>query len=378
MPSRTGNTRRSPLAGPIGRLAGSSRRLAEALARCRIHTIGDLLRVPAVPLFEALRGAADWETVRHWKSVAALLEIDGMTLPFAKALGARDVRTVRELADKPFGDATALLRAAARAARAPAPDAERVADVLRDAVRLQSGGVVMGTVLDARRHPVAGATVRLGGNEAHTDRQGRFRLTRLPHHAVARLEIRARGHVAATLEVARPDAYETTRVLVIPLARARRGAATRRRTPSQSELAGDRVAPSGWRTSIRRTLAASRVPAGEWVMLLSVNQGERKARLLSRLQRLEDDERVVLVYRVPLALLPAGSVVGANFLSTGAALLPARYAPGKLAAYRAFLAARGAVPHPRLPRDATARRRAIRSYVHALARSGALASPAHS
>jgi hypothetical protein len=312
----------------LAQLFPSGRRVARRLARLGIHTPADLLRADRTRVSAATNGALSVETLTAAASLASLLEVEGMTLAWAKALLAAGINSARTLSQQSFDKVAALRRSAAGRGGAAVEPAV-AASWLRDAAVLANTGALNGTVVDARGRAVRGARVRCFGNDVLSDARGRFRILRLPLWYGVGVLVEKDGFAPVT---------EKTSGLAPPdVVAGRRFALRRRRVRARelSELKGDTL-PAGIGTSTRiHTEQVDRIPAREIVTLVEFTKRGR-ARLASCFRSYTDGELRRIVYSVDRSALPADAAPGQYFRVEGGALRPLRMPTRALSVIRAL------------------------------------------
>lgn len=174
---------------PTTAIEGIGSRTAADLEALGIHTIGDLLRVEPPRLHNALPSGSSRNEVAAWCHMAALLQIREMTPQWAEALQRIGITGVRDLRGRDLPELAEVFESARTdGIISDVPSPQAISEILRDAAVIEVSGTVNGTIL-SNDEPVAGATIRVGKEEATTDARGRFRIIRIPPLATSTLAI---------------------------------------------------------------------------------------------------------------------------------------------------------------------------------------------
>ena len=299
--------------------------------------IGDFLRVPGGALFGALKRQATWNEVRRWRTIASLLEIEGMELSIAEALAAGGVLTVRQLSEWSLPQIETFITSMPKRKGGSSPaTAAQMVEMVKDAVRLRHTGMLMGTVRDWRKHLVQKATASVGQFSQETDRHGRFRLARLPLGQAVTLTITHSQFEPVLVRLESPKANPITEVRLFTLKKAK-SAKRSAENKELSELNGD-VLPSLGASSVEtRAVDAKKLHDGELLRVASVDQSRKKATLVSRFVSWQAGVFYVRTFTISLGDLPRGTSRGSEFLVKSGKLTKTRFSPGKLAAYKRLL-----------------------------------------
>jgi hypothetical protein len=326
----------------VSDLKGILPEITDALNRSGIWSAGDLLRIPASRTMKIVGDLAGWQEVRTWHTTASLLELRGMTLPWAEAAAGLKVYTVSDLLDKSLDDMRDLFTKAEKKGLVDSiPSDTEVCEMLKDAALLACSGTVMATVLDNEGNRVQGASVSAGIPAGTTDQRGRVRISRIPLSGPAVLTISADGFLPRSVRLDTVPAYGVTVVRKYSL------------TPSDgppeaakklSELAGDRLPLMRGGVPVTSHVHTGTVPEGEWVRVISFTNKNKTARVVSPLLSFNKGKFDVSVYKVPLSQLDAGTNVGDVFRMRGGVLTKIRFSPEKLRAYKQLLAIRKSFP----------------------------------
>ncbi len=283
----------------IADIPGITRADLDALAAVTLHSTDDLLRTERHALVRTVPGLALNEVLR-WQAIAALAQVDGLSVADAAALVAAGVGGLDELARwRPSRIQTAL----------PRIDADTASGWSVDAMRLSHTGVVNGNVRLRDGTPVEGAAVRVYGQALTTDARGRFRATRLPLDTTL------------TIDVHHPD-LGFRRVRRVPAVRAGALIATdvqlagRRQRPTMlSELHGDTLPPLGSAPLTTRVVDGD--PDPHDVLVVVAIEGAGDYRVASRFLDFADGRFVRRVYRIPASRVSAIPQRGDDLVADG-------------------------------------------------------------
>jgi hypothetical protein len=299
--------------------------------------IGDLLRVAGGDLFTALKRRATWNEVRRWRTIASLLEIEGMELSIAEALAAGGVLTVRQFSEWTLAEMETFVTSLPKRKGGSRPlTVAQVVEMVKDAVHLRHTGVLMGTVRDSRKHPVQQATACIGQYTQKTDRRGRFRLARLPLGQPATLTISHAHFEPMSIGVASIKGNHVTDVRLFTLKKAKSGKRSAENREF-SELNGDVLPPLAGSSVETRAVDAKKLPDGEILRFASSNKDRKSATLVSPLLSWQSGVFYVRTVTLPIANLPRGTSRGSEFLVKSGKLTKTSFSPGKLAAYKRLL-----------------------------------------
>jgi len=327
----------SPLTRPLGDIKGISKELVEKMHGFDMWRIGDLLRVPGGDLFAALKRRVTWNEVRRWRTIASLLEVQGMELPIAEALSVGEVLTVRQFSEWTLAQMETFVGSLpkGRGGR-PSVTVAQLVEMVKDAVRLRHTGVLMGTVRNSRKLPVHNATACIGQYSQKTDRRGRFRLARLPLGQPATLTITHARFEPMFISVASIKGNHVTNVRLFTLKKAK-SAKRSAANEELSELNGD-VLPSLATSGIEtRATDVKKLPDGEILRFASSNKDRKSVTLVSPLLSWRAGVFYVRTVTIPVSDLPRGASRGSEFLVKSGALIKTSFSPGKLAAYKRLL-----------------------------------------
>ena len=304
----------------VSEIEGIGPSTATRLEAIGVHTTDDLSRGSAAQIHAGVRDVASLDNVRAWRSMARLLNVDGMTAQWAEALQKAGVDRMSALHTKTVDELTAIFAdAQANGVIPDTPDASVCFRLIRDALEIDLTGMLVGTVVDAQSQAVAGATVRVGTKTAATDARGRFRVVRIPLGVSFRLIV---SHDAwRTLEVEDPPIlpYEDRleKVTYTLLARALNEPSRR-----LDEFDGDvlpRLTAYSMR-SVRRDLGELR--DGDVFVLHKQFARTPDALLASLFWAYASGEFLIWTYKVPLADLPPNPRVRACFIHENGAFSP--------------------------------------------------------
>jgi uncharacterized protein DUF4332 len=327
----------SPLRRPLGDIKGISKELAKKMRSFDMWNIGDLLRVAAGELFTALKGRATWNEVRRWRTIASLLEIEGMDLLTAEALAAGGVLTVRQFSEWTLAEMETLVASLEKRKRGSGPaTVAQLVEMVKDAVHLRHTGVLMGTVRNSSKLPVQQATVCIGQYTQKTDHRGRFRLARLPLGQPATLTITHSLFEPMSIGVASIKGNHVTHVRLFTLKKAK-SAKRSAANDELSELNGDVLPPLAASSVETRAVDAKKLPEGEILRFVSSNKDRKSATLVSPLLSWRAGIFYVRTVTLPVSDLPRGTSRGSEFLVKSGKLTKTSFSPGKLAAYKRLL-----------------------------------------
>ena len=301
------------------------------LSRHGFDTSADLLRSATVRLARRLGDAVTIDDVRRWQNVCSALEIEGMTLPWARVLGEYGNIAARDLSRRRLRSITSLFaQAQQRGDLADVPDCETIAAMMVDSARIDTGGVLNATVWDRRDRPLSGALVRCAGIEATTDAHGRARLLRLPQGQSVDVTVEKTGYAPVTRTFSRladPNVPEAYRFAM------KRGST---KTPTKrvlSEFDGDVVTVSTGQRARLIEVKNRKLRKNDILHLFDrLQNGDVK--LSSRYKELRDGQLTIPVWRLSASSLPQGAAVGSDYKVTDDGLQPVTVTPERLARWR--------------------------------------------
>ena len=144
------------------------------LRRQGFGTSSDLLRTGTARLAKRLGGATTVAEVVRWQDVCSVLEMQSMTLEWARVLGEQNKIAARDLAGYHLSKITALFAQALQGGSITSvPDADTIAAMMVDSARIDRGGVLNATVWGPGDRPLKGALVQCAWVQATTDAHGR-------------------------------------------------------------------------------------------------------------------------------------------------------------------------------------------------------------
>jgi len=268
--------------------------------------------------------------VAQWQRICSLLEIEGMTLPWARVLGTQRNIAARDLAHQRFGTVTTLFdQARQRGDIVDAPDADALAAMMVDSARIHLGGVLNATVRDAKRRALSGALVRCGSIEAKTDAHGRVRLLRLPLSLPIGVTVEKQGYATLRNQVAQlwgPDVLQGYRFSM------KRGTPAKPSSKRLSEFDGDIVPLSSSRA---RSVEVKNRPlrVGDVLYFFERLQGG-DVKLSSYFRETQDGKVIVPVWRLPADTLPQDAATRTSWRVTADGLTPVAVTAFQLARLR--------------------------------------------
>jgi hypothetical protein len=302
------------------------------LRRHGFGTSADLLRTRTVRLARRLGGAVTIADITRWQIVCSTLEIEGMTLPWARVLGEQGNIAARDLARRKLSKIIDLFaQARQRGDVANVPDADVVAAMMVDSARIDTGGVLNATIWDRNDRPIRGARVRCTGVEATTDAKGRARLLRLPLGQPVEVTIDKTGYAPLRSKLpslAGPNVPEAYR---FSLKRGR--ASTKPSKRMLSEFDGDVISVRNGQRVQLVEVKNRRVRERDILHLFErLRNGEVK--LSSRYKELRDGQLTIPVWQLPSTALPQGAAVGSDYRVTSGVLQPVEVTARRLARWR--------------------------------------------
>lgn len=346
---------------PIGKIPGLPGPVARRLRALGLLASGDLLRADLVKLTRVLRGAATLADVQGWRAIASLLELEGMSAPWAAALARRGVTLSSGLCLRKLSAVRTLFREAARAREIAAlPGDDEIAALLLDSMRMKCTGVLNVTVVDARSRPLRGAHVAWGRAEGKTDARGRVRFVRLPLEKSFDLVVSKRGYRGHSSKDVRPSAPHLLVGQQVELAKGVASARPARKIASQ--FAGDELGALAGRPFHLVTAKGRELRRGDllrWVATLKSGEVKLSSRFLD-----DDGKRVIVrAWRLPRTALPAGAALRDDFRVTRGGLVPIRLSTRRLARLRIL---RSILRGVKTPKNAAEFRRRARTAARAL------------
>lgn len=279
----------------IGVLDGMTPPLANALRALSFHTTADILRANRRAVAAAVPGLTV-EQLRSWQVFAQILEVNGMTPAICNAAVSAGISSLDEFASRSLTQLRLIVASVPPGGVMPTDD--DLVECLKDAVRLQSGGVINGTVVDKDGIPVEGVLARCDTIKATTDPRGRFRQTRLRLGAQLTLVLEHPQFGVKTIR-------DVSAVRLLALQGSRFAFSSRRTKPGAlSALRGDRLPPLG--SAPIRVDAQTGLPAPNDILRIVSRYANNDVRAASRFLDFVEGAFVVRTYRIPLADLPVG------------------------------------------------------------------------
>ena len=315
---------------PVTDLEGVGPASATALATISVHSVADVIRASAEHMHSVVSHASI-DTVREWRAMALLMEVDQVTAQWAEALAKGGVASVETLRRKTPTQLVDVFAAARDANTIPdVPSAEQVVAMILDATEIHFTGRMCGTVRKTDGAPVAGAQVSCGGVSTVTDTRGRFRLIRIPLGATLRLRVEAQGYQPLSHDnprVTRNDSVVDIQGLVVEAATP--GFAEAR----LSEYEGERLPPlvPDAMTTEARTDA---LRDGDVLVVHRFYQNG-DAQLVSKFIEYEAGRFFALHWRVPVADFPSTPGPKSVWRYRKQSLIPLALTPSKLAVLKA-------------------------------------------
>jgi hypothetical protein len=309
---------------------------AKALKRLGVKTALDLLKHPAQALHDAVSDLTSLDRVKDWRSMAVVMQVDGVSAQYAEALVRGGVSSLGELSHQSLDDLNTLFTDARAAHMTPdVPSTQGLVTMIVDATRLHYGGALSGRVLDARGRARAGVTLRLGYLTEVCDGAGRFRFVRIPldwsppllcewgndhSYAFARAPISANASTVVEVPFELPTAWSKP-----PEAA---------HLPTASEWDGDPLPRLTGQRLRAVEKPVSELRHGDVMVVNHIYKNEPYAKLASRLRTYTGGEVLVFTYRVPMAGLPPAVKPGDNFKVVRGAFVPIEVTPQFLHYYR--------------------------------------------
>ena len=187
---------------PVTLIEGIGPAAQTGLGQIAVHNVFDLLRTSAEDLHAAVDGIASTREVERWRTMAAFLQVEGMTNQWAEALAQAGFPSIESLHQADAADVRSAFDAALASGASPdAPDEDSLTAMRLEFAVLAWSGAVNVTVLDEADSPIRGADVRVGVRHGRTDARGRVRLTRIPLGVRARVVASKDGFQTRTGEV---------------------------------------------------------------------------------------------------------------------------------------------------------------------------------
>jgi len=188
---------------PLTRLTFIRKKVRNQLRRRGLVTTSDLLRCATLALRESLGKSTTIADVGSWQAVCSVLEIEGMSLPWAWALSQRGIVAARDFGQRALSHASAVFAEAKRRGDiAPVPTADALVAMMLDSARIRLGGLLNATVEGPGHKTLAGARVVCAAVEGITDSHGRVRLLRLPLGQRVDVRIGKSGYAGLTSTLA--------------------------------------------------------------------------------------------------------------------------------------------------------------------------------
>jgi uncharacterized protein DUF4332 len=299
------------------------------LRRLTITSSSDLLRINVAQVERKLRGTATAADLYRWRSIAALLEIDGLPLDAAAALVAGGITSTSELGRTKISGLRTLLAAARTAGSIAAmPDDDTLAKWMVDGVQLAATGVLNVTVVaKAGGKALDKAVATAGSTSGTTDEHGRVRLLRLPIGEKLALHVEHRGSAPATVD-ATPHSTRVLEGTRVELAKGSSGkkkaktAKQAKKTKHLSEFAGDVLPERNGQPLHLETETGSRLRSGDRLRWFETLKGG-DAKLVTSFLEYDGTRWFARVWRLPRARLPAAANEGDSFRVVRGALVAA-------------------------------------------------------
>lgn len=303
------------------------------LRRHGFATSADLLRTATVRLAKRLGDSVAVADIVRWQDACSALEIEGMTLAWARLLGEQNKIAARDLAGYRLSRVTAIFaQAQQRGDIANVPDTDAIAAMMVDSAHIGTGGVLNATVLGPGGRPLKGAQVQCAWVKATTDGNGRARLLRLPLGQPVVVTIEKTGYkpLASKLaSLAGPHLLEAHRFSM------KHGGKSRNRPSKRvlSEFDGDVIEVSHGQRARLIEVKNRRLRKGDILRFFErLQNGDVK--LSSRYKELQDGQLTVPVWRLPSTSLPQNAAVGTDYKVTTGGLQPVELTARRIAALR--------------------------------------------
>ena len=304
--------------------------------RLRRHGFGsssDLLRVVTVRLAKRLGSAVKIADIVRWQRVCSTLEIEGVTLPWARVLGEKGGVVARDVSRRKASNIAGLFaQALQRGDVEQVPDADAIAAMMVDSARIDMGGVLNATVVDKSNRPVKGAVVRCAAVETTTDEHGRARLLRLPRGQPVDVVVEKNGYAPLTKRLAsleNPNVVEAHRFSL------KRGHAPTKHSSKRvlSEFDGD-VIPIAQGQRVRSIEVKNRRLREQDILHFFERLQDGEVKLSSRYKELVQGNVTIPVWRLPGTSLPQDAAVGSDYIVTNGGLEPITVTSVQLARWR--------------------------------------------
>jgi len=338
---------------PLGSLAGLSAAATLKLRRAGLFVVGDLLRVSSSQLRSIIGGRVTAKDVRRWRSIASLLQVEGLSPAAARALFESGVESVETLDAQSFEALAAVLEKARRTeglARVPTP--ADIAAIQRDAAVISHCGAVSGTVRAPDGKPVSGVEVRCGPVHVMTGRRGRFRLLRIPLRSRRQAILLQHPRFGVTVVEPAPIVSDSRAVSLANLVLEASGRGTSTRVLRERD--GDRLPPFNGLPIREEQISVSDVDPRDLFVLRRLPTSGAEAELLSRFRSFTAGEFIVTVCRIPRRDLPRDARAGEHFRVEQGALARVRVSDAGLVfrqRLRQVTQAFGRRPRPRTPME---------------------------
>ncbi len=290
---------------PVTLIEGIGAASQTELQEINLYYVFDLLRASAEQIHAAVNSLASIEQVRGWRSMAILLQIQGMTNQWAEALVKSDIRTIEEFIQRTVPQLqTHFSDAQTSGWISQAPSETEIYELLLDATHINYTGSLNGTVRDPNGIPIAGVEATIGIQHAVTDARGRFRLLRIQLGIGQRLILRKSGLETVTIDDP-PLTHNNDLVAVaiyemVPTAVSGPIPNTR-----LSEFHGDQLPPLSEFSMTTEAHSKDQLRNGDIFVLHKFYSNGSEAELTSKFLDFEEGKFIVLNFKVPIAQLPA-------------------------------------------------------------------------
>ena len=306
-----------------------------------VFTVCDLVRASSGQIVAATGGRVSDATARRWRSMALLVEIDGVDNQLAEALVDADIGSTEQIRMRSASELFDLFSLARDAGTIPeVPELDRIHAILLDATHLYFTGSLMGTVRGPDGQGVADAAVSIGVQSISTDQRGRFRIVRIPLGFDHQLTISADG--MAQLVVTDPPVTADDAVInveVFDLAAAS-GASTGEPI-ILCEFEGDTLPEMTHHAMTTRAMGSmDSLREGDVLVLHRFYAGGDEAQLSSKFLQFSDGRFFTLNWRVPVVNLPQGAALKEVFRYRGDGFSRIRMSASQLQHYLALQRAR--------------------------------------
>jgi hypothetical protein len=338
---------------PLGSLAGLSAGVASKLRRAGLFVVGDLLRVSSSQLRSIAGARVRASDARRWRSIASLLQVEGLSPAAARTLFQSGVESIDTLHTQSFEALATVLETASRReglARMPTP--ADIAAVQRDSAVISHCGAVAGTVRTSDGKPVSGVEVRCGPARVTTDRRGRFRLLRIPLRSRCHAILLQHPRFGMTVVDPAPIVPDSRAVSLTTLVLGAAGPGGSARVLRERD--GDRLPPFNGLPVREERISLSDVDPRDLFMLRRLPASGTEAELLSRFRSFAAGEFIVIVCRVPRRGLPRDARAGEHFRLEQGKLARVRVSDAGMAFRRRLRQVTGVLgkrPRPRTPME---------------------------